>query len=122
MGADDKFSNAAQEAAGKVKEGLGKVTDNERLEAEGKADQVEADVKQAGEKIKDVFDRADVDYFRERRSDVDFVGERVIRRVTVLGDPPEGPGPRWEPFAATRASTASRYDAPLRRHLREANR
>ena len=55
MGADDKFSNAAQEAAGKVKEGLGKVTDNERLEAEGKADQVEADVKQAGEKVKDAF-------------------------------------------------------------------
>ena len=55
MGADDKIGNAAQEAAGKIKEGLGKVTDNERLEAEGKADQVEADVKQAGEKIKDVF-------------------------------------------------------------------
>lgn len=52
----------------------------------------------------------------------DFVGERIIQRVTVLGDPPEGPGPRWEPFVATRASTASRYDAPLRRHLREANR
>jgi taurine dioxygenase len=52
----------------------------------------------------------------------DFVGERVIRRVTVLGDRPEGPGPRWEPFVNTRTGTASRYDAPLRRHLREASR
>lgn len=55
MGVGDKISNAAQEAAGKVKEGVGEVTDNERLEAEGRADQAAADVKQAGEKIKDVF-------------------------------------------------------------------
>lgn len=55
MGADDKIRNAAEEAGGKVKEGLGKATDNERLEAEGKADQVSADIKQAGEKVKDVF-------------------------------------------------------------------
>ncbi|MHA6512279.1 CsbD family protein [Tessaracoccus sp. Z1128] len=55
MGADDKIRNAAEEAGGKVKEGLGKVTDNERLEAEGKADQTSADIKQAGEKVKDIF-------------------------------------------------------------------
>ncbi|MBB1516531.1 CsbD family protein [Tessaracoccus sp. MC1679] len=55
MGADDKIRNAAEEAGGKVKEGLGKATDNERLEAEGKADQVSADIKQATEKVKDVF-------------------------------------------------------------------
>ncbi|MBB1512568.1 CsbD family protein [Tessaracoccus sp. MC1627] len=55
MGADDKIRNAAEEAGGKVKEGLGKATDNERLEAEGKADQVSADIKQAGEKVKDIF-------------------------------------------------------------------
>ena len=55
MGTDDKIANAAEEAKGNVKEGLGKLTDNERLEAEGKADQASADVKQAGEKIKDVF-------------------------------------------------------------------
>ncbi|WP_269451811.1 CsbD family protein [Tessaracoccus coleopterorum] len=55
MGIDDKIGNAAQEAAGKLKEGVGKATDNERLEAEGRADQAKADVKQAGEKIKDVF-------------------------------------------------------------------
>jgi uncharacterized protein YjbJ (UPF0337 family) len=56
MGADDKARNLAEDAAGKAKEAAGKVTDNERLEAEGKADQFSADVKQAGEKVKDAFD------------------------------------------------------------------
>ena len=55
MGIDDKISNASEEAAGKVKEAGGKATDNEQLEAEGKGDQASANVKQAGEKIKDVF-------------------------------------------------------------------
>jgi uncharacterized protein YjbJ (UPF0337 family) len=55
MGADDKARNTAEDLGGKAKEAAGKVTDNERLEAEGQADQVSADVKQAGEKVKDVF-------------------------------------------------------------------
>jgi uncharacterized protein YjbJ (UPF0337 family) len=55
MGMDDKISNASEEAAGKIKEGAGKATDDEKLEAEGKADQTSANVKQAGEKIKDIF-------------------------------------------------------------------
>ncbi len=55
MGIDDKIRNAADEAVGKIKEGVGDLTDNERLEAEGKAQQARADVKQAGEKVKDVF-------------------------------------------------------------------
>ena len=55
MGADDKLKNASENAGGKIKEMAGKVTDNERLEAEGKADQSKADVKQAGEKVKDAF-------------------------------------------------------------------
>ncbi|MCP4445287.1 MAG: phosphoenolpyruvate--protein phosphotransferase [Myxococcales bacterium] len=33
------------------------------------------------EKIKSVFDAVEDDYFRERRSDVDFVGERVLRNL-----------------------------------------
>jgi len=53
MGLDDKIRNSAEEAAGKVKETTGQATDNEELEAEGKADQVKANVKQAGEKVKD---------------------------------------------------------------------
>ena len=55
MGADDKIKNAAQDLAGKAKEGLGKATDNERLEAEGNADQTEANLKKAGEDVKDAF-------------------------------------------------------------------
>ncbi|MET0975994.1 MAG: CsbD family protein [Leifsonia sp.] len=55
MGLDDKIKHGAEEAAGKVKEGVGKATDNERLEAEGKADQTKANVKQVGDDVKDVF-------------------------------------------------------------------
>jgi uncharacterized protein YjbJ (UPF0337 family) len=55
MSAIDKAKNTAQDLAGKAKETVGKVTDNERLEAEGRADQTKADAKQAGEKVKDVF-------------------------------------------------------------------
>ena len=53
MGLGDKISNAADEAKGKVKEAWGDATDNERLEAAGKADQAEADVKQKVESAKD---------------------------------------------------------------------
>ena len=55
MGTEDKIDNTAEDVAGKVKEGVGKATDDEKLEAEGKTDQASASVKQAGEKIKDVF-------------------------------------------------------------------
>ena len=55
MGADDKLSNKAEELGGKVKEGTGKATGDKDLEAEGKGDQAGANLKQAGEKVKDVF-------------------------------------------------------------------
>jgi uncharacterized protein YjbJ (UPF0337 family) len=55
MGMDDKLRNVGQDVEGKVKEATGKATDNERLEAEGKVDQGSADLKQAGEKVKDAF-------------------------------------------------------------------
>ncbi|MEV7006799.1 CsbD family protein [Streptosporangium sp. NPDC051022] len=53
MGADDKISNKAEEVGGKVKEGAGRLTGDERLEAEGRADQSKSHLKQAGEKVKD---------------------------------------------------------------------
>jgi uncharacterized protein YjbJ (UPF0337 family) len=53
MGLGDKIGNAGEEAAGKVKEATGKATGNESMEADGKGDQVSANVKQAGEKAKD---------------------------------------------------------------------
>lgn len=55
MGLDDKISNAAEKAAGKAKEATGRATDDERLEAEGRGDQSKADLKGAGEKVKDAF-------------------------------------------------------------------
>ncbi|MFI2649111.1 MULTISPECIES: CsbD family protein [Micromonospora] len=55
MGIDDKIDNATENTAGKVKEGIGRATDDERLEAEGRNDQAAANLKQAGEKIKDAF-------------------------------------------------------------------
>ena len=55
MGLDDKIDNASQDTAGKVKEGVGRATDNERLEAEGRNDQAGAKLKQAVEKVKDAF-------------------------------------------------------------------
>jgi uncharacterized protein YjbJ (UPF0337 family) len=55
MSAEDKAKNIAEQAKGKVKEGAGKVTGNERLEAEGHGDQAKGNLKQAGEKVKDAF-------------------------------------------------------------------
>ncbi len=46
MADEDQFKGAAKQAGGSLKEGLGKVTGNERLEAEGKADKVEGKVQQ----------------------------------------------------------------------------
>jgi uncharacterized protein YjbJ (UPF0337 family) len=56
MSATDKIQTATENATGKIKEAVGKGTDNERLEDEGKGEQATADVKQAGEKVKDAFD------------------------------------------------------------------
>ena len=55
MSAADKIKNAAQDLGGKAKEAAGKATDNDRLVAEGKADQGAAAVKKTGEDVKDVF-------------------------------------------------------------------
>ena len=55
MGTDDKMANQGESMLGKAKEKLGDATDNDRLQAEGKGDQSKADIKQAGEKVKDAF-------------------------------------------------------------------
>ena len=55
MTATDKANNSAQQAKGKLKEAAGKLSGNDKLRAEGKADQAKADLKQAGEKVKDAF-------------------------------------------------------------------
>jgi uncharacterized protein YjbJ (UPF0337 family) len=53
MGTDDRISNAAEDLKGKVKEGVGDLTNNESLEAEGKLDQADAEVKNKVEDVKD---------------------------------------------------------------------
>ncbi len=45
----------APPAKGKLKETVGKVSGNNKLRTEGKADQVKGNVKQAGEKLKEAF-------------------------------------------------------------------
>jgi uncharacterized protein YjbJ (UPF0337 family) len=55
MGADDKIQNAAEDLGGKAKEAFGKATGDDSKVAEGKADQAKADVKKAGENVKDAF-------------------------------------------------------------------
>jgi len=49
----DKIKNKGQELVGKAKEVVGNKTNDEDLEAEGQADQLESDVKDVGEKLKD---------------------------------------------------------------------
>ena len=51
----DKAKNKLQELGGKAKESVGKVTGDKSTENEGKRDQVESDLKDVGEKLKDVF-------------------------------------------------------------------
>ncbi len=55
MGFEDKAENMKDDVAGKAKEATGKATDDHELEAEGRTDQAQADLKQAGEKVKDAF-------------------------------------------------------------------
>ena len=55
MGMADKAKNTAEGLAGKAKEAMGDATDDEQTKAEGKNDQSKADLKQAGENVKDAF-------------------------------------------------------------------
>ena len=53
MGIADKLENNAEELKGKAKEHIGSATNDQGLEWEGKAEQAKADIKQAGEHLKD---------------------------------------------------------------------
>ena len=55
MSAVDKIKNAMDDVEGKAKEALGKFTDHEDVKREGERDQAKADLKNAGEKVKDAF-------------------------------------------------------------------
>jgi uncharacterized protein YjbJ (UPF0337 family) len=55
MGADDKVENTTEKLAGKAKEAFGHATNDDEKVAEGRGDQSKADLKQAGENVKDAF-------------------------------------------------------------------
>jgi uncharacterized protein YjbJ (UPF0337 family) len=55
MSLADKAKNKLKELQGKSKEATGRAIGDNKLKAEGKADQAKAKLKQTGEKIKDAF-------------------------------------------------------------------
>ena len=55
MSATDKAKNAIEDVEGKAKAALGKVTGDRSTENEGRGDQAKADLKNAGENVKDAF-------------------------------------------------------------------
>ena len=55
MSGIDTVKNAAETLQGQGKEAVGGATGNEDMKAEGQGDQAKGDMKQAGEKVKDIF-------------------------------------------------------------------
>lgn len=55
MSAMDKAKNKVEDLAGKAKEAVGEATGDQSTKNEGKGDQAKADLKGAGEKVKDAF-------------------------------------------------------------------
>jgi uncharacterized protein YjbJ (UPF0337 family) len=51
MARDDKIRHEVEDGVGRAKEAIGRATDNERLEAEGRAEQAEAKMKKAGDHV-----------------------------------------------------------------------
>ena len=57
MGTQDKASNKMDEMRGAAKEKIGDATGDPALERQGQREQTGANLKQAGEKVKDAFRR-----------------------------------------------------------------
>jgi len=55
MANDDKAQNTFEKIGGKIKEAVGNATGDDELKRQGETDQSKANVKQAGENIKDAF-------------------------------------------------------------------
>jgi uncharacterized protein YjbJ (UPF0337 family) len=54
MAVVDKAKNKVQETKGAVKEAAGKATNDKGLQAKGKREKTSGNLKQAGEKVKDI--------------------------------------------------------------------
>lgn len=61
MSDEDTTRARTEQATGKAKEAVGRLTHDEELEAEGRGDQAKGDMRQAGKKVKDA-----VKHFRDR--------------------------------------------------------
>ena len=57
MGAENKAANKVTEVKGNIKKKAGQATDDTDLEAEGRAEEAKGDLKQAGEKVRDAFNK-----------------------------------------------------------------
>ena len=57
MTARNKLNNRAQYWSGRAREAVGKLTGNRRAQREGKLDQVKANLKDHGERLRDAFRR-----------------------------------------------------------------
>ncbi|MCX5387196.1 CsbD family protein [Streptomyces sp. NBC_00083] len=57
MSADKKAKAKTEQAKGKAKEALGRMTGNERLTAEGRIDQVKGETREEKEKANEAFRR-----------------------------------------------------------------
>ncbi|MFB7781943.1 CsbD family protein [Streptomyces vinaceus] len=55
MSGTEKTKATAEQAKGKAKEAMGRMTGNERMTAEGHADQAKGNARHAKEDIKDAF-------------------------------------------------------------------
>ncbi|MFF7178339.1 CsbD family protein [Streptomyces sp. NPDC008121] len=55
MSGEQKMKAKGEQAKGKLKETAGRMTGDERLEAEGQAEQAKGDARTAKEKTKDAF-------------------------------------------------------------------
>lgn len=55
----EHVKSAADKASGAIKEGVGKVTGNEKLEAEGKIDKAKGEAREFVGDVKDAAKRAD---------------------------------------------------------------
>ena len=55
MGTGDDIKHNMEDMKGKAKEAIGDATDNERLQAEGMAEQAGAKMKKVGDDVKDAF-------------------------------------------------------------------
>ncbi|GHI83147.1 CsbD family protein [Streptomyces xanthophaeus] len=55
MSGEQKTEAKGEQAKGKLKETVGRLTGNEQMTSEGRAEQAKGDVREAKEKVKDAF-------------------------------------------------------------------